>query len=93
MTVRTALNRTAYIDAALEVIGRWGRQAVNAQCGGAVAGQPHGDVQALPTKDDLLAASLEAFIARARVVPDAGLPWEQWVEQAARGMYGALSRN
>ena len=93
MTVRTALNRTAYIDAALAVIGEVGVDRLSMRNVAArLQVSPMAMYRHFPTKDDLLAASLEAFIARARVVPDAGLPWEQWVEQAARGMYGALSR-
>ena len=36
-----------------------------------------------PTKDELLVASLEEFIARAKVIPDKRLAWEKWVSQLA----------
>jgi len=42
------------------------------------------------SKDELLKAVLDEFIARADVIPPARLPWPEWVGQLARGMFRAL---
>lgn len=42
------------------------------------------------SKDELLKAVLDEFIARADVVPPAQLTWPDWVAQLARGMFRAL---
>lgn len=90
---RAALNRDAYVEAALEVIAEVGVDKLSMRnVASRLSVSPMAMYKHFPTKDDLLAASLEAFIARASVVPDDTLPWERWVEQAARGMYEALCR-
>ncbi|MEE4146192.1 MAG: TetR family transcriptional regulator [Halieaceae bacterium] len=93
MAVRAALNRGAYVEAALEVIADVGVDKLSMRnVATRLNVSPMAMYKHFPTKDDLLAASLEEFIARARVIPDAALPWEQWVEHAAGGMYEALCR-
>jgi TetR/AcrR family tetracycline transcriptional repressor len=42
------------------------------------------------SKEELLSFALEAFIARANVIPDEEMPWEDWVYHVARKMYLAL---
>jgi len=42
------------------------------------------------SKEELLSFALEAFIARARVIPKKNLPWEEWVYEVGRRMYVAL---
>jgi AcrR family transcriptional regulator len=42
------------------------------------------------SKEELLSFTLEAFIARANVIPDKDLPWEEWVYHVGRKMYLAL---
>jgi AcrR family transcriptional regulator len=94
MTSRNGLNRSAYVDAALEVIGAVGVDKLSMRNVAARLNvSPMAMYKHFPTKDDLLAASLEEFIARANVIPDHSLPWEQWVEQLARRMYQALCRD
>jgi len=93
MTVRNALNRETYVDAALQVIDDVGVDKLSMRN---VASRLNVSAMAVykhfPAKDDLLAAALEEFIARAGVIPDNNLPWDRWVEEAARGMYEALCR-
>ncbi len=93
MAGRAALNRGAYVDAALEVIAEVGVDKLSMRnVASRLSVSPMAMYKHFPTKDDLLAASLEEFIARANVVPDTSLPWEQWVERVAAGMYQALCR-
>jgi AcrR family transcriptional regulator len=93
MAGRAALNRGAYVEAALEVIAEVGVDKLSMRnVATRLSVSPMAMYKHFPTKDDLLAASLEEFIARANVVPDTTLPWEQWVEHAAGGMYAALCR-
>ncbi|MCB1700548.1 MAG: TetR family transcriptional regulator [Halioglobus sp.] len=88
---RNALNRAAYVAAALDVIGEVGVDKLSMRnVANRLNVSPMAMYKHFPAKDDLLAASLEEFISRANVVPDAGLPWEQWVGRVARGMYEAL---
>lgn len=42
------------------------------------------------SKEELLSFALEAFIARAKVIPEEDLPWEDWVYHVGRRMYLAL---
>jgi len=42
------------------------------------------------SKEELLSFTLEAFIARANVIPDEDMPWEDWVYYVGRKMYLAL---
>ena len=93
MTTRNGLNRSAYVDAALEVIDTVGVDKLSMRNVAARLNvSPMAMYKHFPTKDDLLAASLEEFIARASVIPDHSLDWEKWVEQLARRMYQALCR-
>ena len=85
------LSRAAYVEAALEVIAEVGVDRLSMRNVAARLNvSPMAMYKHFPTKDDLLAASLEEFIARADVVPDDSLQWEEWLERAARGMYEAL---
>ena len=42
------------------------------------------------SKEELLSFTLEAFIARANVIPDEDMAWEDWVYHVGRKMYLAL---
>ncbi len=42
------------------------------------------------SKEELLSFTLEAFIARANVIPDEDMPWEDWVYHVGRKMYRVL---
>jgi AcrR family transcriptional regulator len=93
VTARSALNRRAYVDAALDVIDDVGVHRLSMRNVAARLNvSPMAMYRHFPTKDDLLAASLEEFIARAEVIPDDRLHWEEWVERVARSMYEALCR-
>jgi TetR/AcrR family tetracycline transcriptional repressor len=93
MAGKNALNRSSYVEAALKVIAEVGVDKLSMR---AVATQlnvsPMAVYKHFPAKEYLLSAALEEFIARADVVPDTSLRWDIWVEQVARGMYGALCR-
>jgi len=91
MAKSPALNRQAYIDAALEVVAEVGvdklsmRKVASRLGVSAMAMYKH-----FPNKEELLTATLDEVIARADVLPETELPWAQWVEKVARGMYDTL---
>ncbi|MGB2255184.1 MAG: TetR/AcrR family transcriptional regulator [Spongiibacter marinus] len=86
-----SLNRQRFVDAALDVIADVGvdklsMRRVASQLGvSAMAMYKH-----FANKDELLGAAFEEFIARAEVLPDDQLPWDEWLIVSARGMYQAL---
>lgn len=90
---RAALTREAFVDAALELIsvagvGQFSMRKVAARLGvSSMATYKH-----FPSKEALLVAALDTFIARAEVLPATDLPWAQWLEQVALRMYRALSQ-
>jgi len=91
MIGRSGLSRDTYVEAALQVIAEVGVDKLSMRnVATRLNVSPMAMYKHFPTKDDLLAASLEEFIARADVVPQDDLPWEEWVERAAIGMYEAL---
>ena len=85
------LNRQRFVDAALLVIAEVGVERLSMRRGAnqlgvsAMAMYKH-----FANKDELVAAAFEEFIARAEVLPDDGLPWDDWLSASARGMYRAL---
>jgi len=88
---KPALSRSAYVDAALDIIAELGVDKLSMRKVATQLGvSPMAMYKHFSAKDDLLAAAFDAFIARADVIPSDDLPWEQWVEQAGRGMYLAL---
>ena len=88
---RPALNKQTYIDAALEVIAEVGVEKLSMRNVAARLNvSPMAMYKHFPNKEELLVASLDAFISRADVIPDESLPWDDWVRQVGRGMYQAL---
>ncbi len=88
---KPALSRDAFVDAALEVIAEVGVDKLTMRrVAQALGVSPMALYKHFANKDELLAAALEAFIARADVLPAEDLPWQQWLSHVARGMYGAL---
>lgn len=86
------LSKQAFIDAALQVIAKVGVQQLSMRKVASQLGvSPMAMYKYFPNKEDLLIATLDAFISQSRVVPDRQLPWEAWVEQMARNMYAGLS--
>ncbi len=87
-----ALNRSSFVDAALAVIAEVGVERLSMR---RVASQLGVSAMAMykhfTNKDELLAAAFEEFIARADVLPDTQLDWDQWLEKLAINMYNALS--
>ncbi len=86
-----SLNRQRFVDAALDVIADVGVEKLSMR---RVASQLGVSAMAMykhfANKDELLGAAFEEFIARAEVLPDDQLPWDEWLIVSARGMYRAL---
>lgn len=90
---KNSLSRQHYVEAALEVIGEVGVEKLSMRrVASALGVSPMAMYKHFRNKEELLVETLDAFIAQADVYPDEDLPWDQWVEQLARGMYDALSR-
>ena len=89
MTAR--LSRDAIIAAALELADTDGVERLSIRRVAARLGvTPMALYKYFDNKDELLSFALEAFVARADVIPEAGLPWDEWVEQVGQRMYAAL---
>lgn len=86
-----SLNRQRFVDAALDVIADVGVEKLSMR---RVASQLGVSAMAMykhfANKDELLGAAFEEFIARAEVLPDDQLPWDEWLTVSALGMYQAL---
>ena len=86
-----SLNRQRFVDAALDLIADVGVEKLSMR---RVASQLGVSAMAMykhfANKDELLGAAFEEFIARAEVLPDDQLPWDEWLIASARGMYQAL---
>lgn len=86
-----SLNRQRFVDAALDVIADVGVEKLSMR---RVASQLGVSAMAMykhfANKEELLGAAFEEFIARAEVLPDDQLPWDEWLTVSARGMYQAL---
>lgn len=90
---KATLSREAFVDAALQVIDEVGVEKLSMRKVASQLGvSPMAMYKHFPNKEELLVAALDAFIAQADVLPDSALPWDEWVEQVARGMYEALCR-
>jgi AcrR family transcriptional regulator len=90
---RVALSREAFVDAALELISASGVEQLSMRKVAAHLGvSSMAAYKHFASKDELLVAALDTFIARADVLPAADLPWAQWLEQVALRMYRALSQ-
>ena len=90
---KPALTRQAYIDTAFDLISESGIEKLSMRN---VASQLHVSPMAMykhfPNKEALLIATLDEVIKRADVYPAMDTPWEQWIEQVARGMFDALCK-
>lgn len=90
-SARGSLSRECYVDAALAVIAEIGVDKLSMRNVGVKL-----NVSAMalykyfPAKEDLLAAALDEFIARAQVIPVQQLSWDCWLEAVGRKMYLAL---
>lgn len=93
MATRIALSRGTYVEAALEVIAEKGVDKLSMRnVASRLKVSPMAMYKHFPTKDELLAASFEEFIARANVIPDERLAWDKWTNELAHRMYEALCR-
>jgi AcrR family transcriptional regulator len=83
-----------FVDAALELIHTSGVEQFSMRKVATSLGvSPMAAYKHFAGKEALLAAALDTFIARAKVLPTVDLPWEQWLEYVAQRMYRALSRD
>lgn len=90
---RTALSREAFVDAALELISASGIEQLSMRKVAVHLGvSSMAAYKHFSSKEALLTAALDTFIARAEVLPATDLPWAQWLEQVALRMYRALSQ-
>ena len=88
---KPALTRQAYIDTALTLISEAGVEKLSMRkVASALDVSPMAMYKHFPNKNALLSATLDELIKRADVYPDTDLPWPQWIEHIARGMYAAL---
>lgn len=85
------LNRQRFVDAALAVIGQVGVEKLSMRrVANELGVSPMAMYKHFANKDELLAEAFEEFIARAEVLPDEQLPWDEWLAASAKGMYRAL---
>lgn len=88
---KTSLNRQSYIDTALDLIADAGVEKLSMRKVASRLGvSPMAMYKHFPSKEELLAATLDEVILRADIYPDDSLPWDQWIEHVGRGMYQAL---
>jgi len=84
--------RQAYLDAALALIHSEGPAKLSMRkVANHMGVSPMAVYKHFANKDELMAAALDAFIARSDVYPADELPWDEWVQHLARGMYRALA--
>lgn len=85
------LTRPLIIDAALRVADESGVQSLSIRKVALKLGvTPMALYRHFSNKDELLSFALDAFIARANVIPDPDLPWDEWLLRIGRQMYVAL---
>lgn len=83
-----------YIEAALAVIADVGVENLSMRKVASTLGvSPMAMYKHFPNKEALLTAALDAFIARADVLPHKRLPWDQWIAHVGQAMYRALCAN
>ena len=87
----THLTRQLIIDAALKLAEDSGVENLSIRKVALRLGvTPMALYKHFSSKEELLSFTLEAFIARANVIPDEDMPWEDWVYHVGRKMYQAL---
>lgn len=88
---RGSLTSADYVDAALELIDQRGVNAFSMRRVAEHMGlSPMAAYRHFTNRDALLIAALDEFIARADVVPEGELPWDDWIAAVARAMRDAL---
>jgi len=87
----THLTRQLIIDAALKLAKEAGVENLSIRKVALRLGvTPMALYRHFNNKEELLSFALEAFIARANVIPEEDSPWEEWVQHVGRKMYVAL---
>ena len=88
---RPGLSRERIIDAALGVAGEVGVDRLSVRKVAASLGvTPMALYKYFNNKDELLAFAFDAFVARANVIPEEDLPWDEWVTEVGRRMFRAI---
>lgn len=86
------LSRQLFVETALAVSDRDGVDKLSMRKVATHLGvSPMAMYKHFANKDELLVATLDAFIARADVIPGDDLEWDPWLEYVARRMYNALA--
>lgn len=87
----TQLTRQLIVDAALKLAEDTGVENLSIRKVALRLGvTPMALYKHFNSKEELLSFALEAFIARAQVIPEENMPWEDWVYEVGRRMYVAL---
>lgn len=87
-------NKQVYLNAALSIIKEHGYEKLTMrQVAQHLNVSPMAIYKHFANKDELLKAVLDEFIARADVLPEQALNWQDWLEYVALKMYGALRTN
>ena len=90
-TKKSFLTPADYINGALLVVEEEGIEHLSMRKIAATLGvTPMAVYNHFKNKEALLAHALDAFIARANVIPENDLPWKVWVEKMAQAMFAAL---
>lgn len=88
---RSTLSRQAYLDATLKLVAKDGVEKLSLRKLAASLGVTAMAVyKHFDDKEELLSAALDEFIARADVIPDDALNWDDWLSELGRGMYNTL---
>lgn len=86
------LGRQDFIEAALAIALDEGVDKLSMRKVAARLGvSPMAMYKHFPNKEELLVATLDAFIADAAVLPETDMPWQAWFDHVARRMHDALA--
>lgn len=88
---KKSLDRLSYIDAALDVVAEVGVEKLSMRkVASRLNVSPMAMYKHFPGKEQLLAATLDEFIARANVIAEDDMAWDEWVQEVGGRMYDAL---
>ncbi len=84
-------SKQTYLNAALKIISESGVEKLTMRKVATDLGvSPMAIYKHFKSKDELLKAVLDEFIASADILPQTDLPWDEWVNHIARKMYFSL---
>ncbi len=83
--------KDGYLNAALDIISEVGVEKLTMRkVADRLNVSPMAIYKHFTNKDELLKVALDEFIARADVLPEHDLPWDEWVCYVGKGMYTTL---